>query len=142
MPACSRRAIIQEDIIQPHLRASLSWQTYRLGRGSLPSACNATYQALNVNMVQVPGLARSWNYTHDHSKWGVEIELADASGGSGGSTVGMSRRTPKWACIGDLNRDAPQAHRGGGYLCTLDARLHGALASLVAAVEPCGSSTT
>lgn len=53
-PPC--RAIIQEDIIQPALRASLSWETWRLGHGALPSDCNATYAAQNVHAVQVPGL--------------------------------------------------------------------------------------
>ncbi len=50
------RAIIQEDIIQPALRASLSWETWRLGHGALPSDCSANYAAENVHSVQVPGL--------------------------------------------------------------------------------------
>ncbi len=68
---------------------------------ALASSCNSTRgNILNVNALAlvVSGAAVAKSYTQDHSKYGITA-------------------APPWVCVGDINRMASQAARGGGAVC-------------------------
>jgi hypothetical protein len=136
------------------MNRAMLWQTWRRGGGGpLASRCQrggAGVDALNVAAVALPppdggnsssdlgggtwtaaaAAAAAWQWRSDHSKWGVAA-ASNGSGGSGDDDSGL------FVCVGDLNRAAAQAHRGGGYCCLRDARLWRAVRTAVVAVEPC-----
>lgn len=67
----------------------------------LESECNASSpRVTNVNQIRYTANAVPIvkMYTVDHSKWGIS-------------------ETPSWICVGDINRMASQASRGGGAVC-------------------------
>ncbi len=60
--------------------------------------------------------------------------IAPATGRAG---VGLGLSNGPFTCIGDLNRQASQRVRGGGFVCSGDVGLWRAFQSLVYEVEPC-----
>lgn len=60
--------------------------------------------------------------------------IAPATGRAG---VGLGLSGGPFTCIGDLNRQASQRVRGGGFVCSGDVALWRAFQSLVYEVEPC-----
>ena len=67
------------------------------GCGSTSSSNDSAGNVLNVNALWLNG-STAKSYTTDHSK--VAITAA-----------------PPWVCVGDINRMASQAARGGGAVC-------------------------
>ncbi|XP_051025014.1 deoxyribonuclease-2-alpha [Acomys russatus] len=87
--------------------------------GTLPSDCSGTHQILDVTEIAFPGPSGpSFKATEDHSKWCV-------------APVGP------WVCVGDMNRNIAERHRGGGIVCTQLPSLWKAFQSLVKAWRPC-----
>jgi len=90
------------DLVTPQLRDSLLIETWMNGANSnkMPPFCTPEYRYDNLNVRQLTiNSAISWTEPMDHSKWAV------SASGSG------------WICIGDINRQFSQAHRGGGAVC-------------------------
>ncbi|ERE78931.1 deoxyribonuclease-2-alpha-like protein [Cricetulus griseus] len=101
------------------LDTNLQVQFWPNSPGTLHSNCSGTHQILNVNQIGFPGPSGpTFNATEDHSKWCVAPQ-------------------GPWACVGDMNRNKGEMHRGGGTLCTQMPSLWKALQSLVKAWEPC-----
>jgi hypothetical protein len=112
--------------------APLAVATWRRGPGAaLPPTCAKTSPAvLNVLSIRPPGAGRrAWSGEADHGKWGVTL--------SGGGDA-----PPPAACVGDANREASQARRGGAVLCLVGGRAgvaaSAALRGAVAVVDACG----
>ena len=99
------------------LGSTLQVQFWQRSSGILPSNCSGAQHVFDVTQTAFPGPAGpAFNATEDHSKWCV---------------------TPKgpWACVGDMNRNQREEHRGGGTLCAQ--MLWKAFKPLVKAWEPC-----
>ncbi|XP_004616854.1 deoxyribonuclease-2-alpha-like isoform X2 [Sorex araneus] len=104
------------------LGSDLQVQFWPNSHGILPSNCSGAHQVLDVTQTAFPGPSGpSFRATEDHSKWCV---------------------APKgpWACVGDMNRNLGEEHRGGGILCTQLPVLWKAFQPLVKAWEPCQGS--
>ncbi|XP_062968449.1 deoxyribonuclease-2-alpha [Cynocephalus volans] len=101
------------------LGSNLQVQFWQNSPGILPSNCSGTWQVLDVTQIAFPGPAGpTFNATEDHSKWCVALE-------------------GPWTCVGDMNRNLGEEHRGGGTLCTQLPALWKAFQPLVKAWEPC-----
>ena len=71
------------------------------------------------------------------SKWAVSVPTQDSARSAGVGLAAVADLTVHVACIGDLNRQGAERHRGGGALCLEDTRIWLAFADLVKALEPC-----
>ncbi|XP_008564882.1 PREDICTED: deoxyribonuclease-2-alpha isoform X3 [Galeopterus variegatus] len=101
------------------LGSNLQVQFWQNSPGILPSNCSGTWHVLDVTQTAFPGPAGpTFNATEDHSKWCVALE-------------------GPWTCVGDMNRNLGEEHRGGGTLCTQLPALWKAFQPLVKAWEPC-----
>lgn len=114
------------DLMAPELRDDLLVETWRKGAGTpLTSNCSYQYKVNNVESVELTFTPRSgvsrtspWSYTEDHSKWAVAVSKPAT-------------------CVGDINRMASQAKRGGGSLCFTDSDVWRATSKSVHDVESC-----
>ena len=110
----------------PELETDLLVETWRRGAGTpLSSNCSYEYKVNNVESVELNFAAGSsisrtspWSYLEDHSKWAISV-------------------SKPLTCIGDINRMASQAKRGGGSLCFDDASVWHATSKSVHDVESC-----
>lgn len=104
------------------LGTDLQVQFWPNSPGILPSNCSGTHQVLNVNQTGFPGPSEpSFKSTEDHSKWCVAPQ-------------------GPWACVGDMNRNMGEMHRGGGTVCTQLPSFWKAFQSLTKTCEPCGGN--
>ena len=102
------------ELIVPSLQTSMLSETWSNGRQTnLPSNCTGPYHTENIEQ-----LSFNFSVHHDHSKWLVST---DAS----------------WTCIGDMNRQAEQKVRHGGFACVNDERIQQRFRQLVSTIEPC-----
>ncbi|XP_048474056.1 deoxyribonuclease-2-alpha-like [Rhincodon typus] len=101
-------------------QSDLLVQTWPNSAHTLPSNCTMTYSVYNVKVITFTTYT-SFESSMDHSKWCVTRP---------GSGV-------KWTCIGDINRDRAQEHRGGGTVCTDDPVVWDSFSSLVTSCEFC-----
>ncbi|XP_072458318.1 deoxyribonuclease-2-alpha isoform X14 [Notamacropus eugenii] len=85
----------------------------------LPSSCSGPFRVLNVLELAFPdSTVPPFSATHDHAKWCVALNST-------------------WTCIGDLNRNYAEEHRGGGTLCSQIPALWKAFWPLVREFDPC-----
>ena len=70
---------------------------------------------LDIELLALPD-GEGWKETQDHSKWAIS-------------------QTSHWVCVGDINRQHGQLHRGGGTACTLDGGLWKAFSSIIVSVN-------
>ncbi len=102
------------ELIVPSLRTSMLSETWSNGRQiNLPSNCTGEYHTENIEK-----LAFNFTVHHDHSKWLVSSD-------------------DTWICIGDMNRQAEQKVRHGGFACINDKRIQQRFRQLVLLIEPC-----
>jgi hypothetical protein len=102
------------ELIVPTLGTSMLSETWSNGRQiNLPSNCTGQYHTENIEKL-------SFNFTvhHDHSKWLVSNDNT-------------------WTCIGDMNRQAEQKVRHGGFACINNQRIQQRFRQLVLMIEPC-----
>ncbi|XP_021933691.1 plancitoxin-1 isoform X2 [Zootermopsis nevadensis] len=78
------------DWVAPALQTSLLVETWRNGRGKLPSSCNSTFMVENISSVSLNAGNINFKSTEDHSKWVT--------------AYGDDNTTKYWVCIGDINR--------------------------------------
>nr|XP_051692955.1 deoxyribonuclease-2-alpha-like [Oryctolagus cuniculus] len=101
------------------LRSNLQVQFWQNSPGVLPSNCSGTQQVLDVTQTAFPGpTGPTFSAAEDHSKWCVAPE-------------------GPWACVGHMNRNRGEEHRGGGMLCSRLPALWKAFQPLVKAWQPC-----
>jgi hypothetical protein len=115
---------LTDAVVGPGLgAASMLWETWRRSHDALPSACSSSTNSsssLNVARIAFPCTPYAWQWSQDHSKWGI----------SSGSNSGA-------VCVGDQNRASYQSHRGGSFVCLQHRVLWQALHAIVAAAEAC-----
>ncbi|XP_052720749.1 deoxyribonuclease-2-alpha-like isoform X2 [Crassostrea angulata] len=105
--------------LAPILQESLFVETWQNGPDSdtLPSNCSIKFQVYNIQMIRFPN--GDFKETKDHSKWAVS-------------------RTGSWICIGDINRQSTQFHRGGGTMCMSDPHVWKEYTNIIRDIETCG----
>nr|XP_008505480.1 PREDICTED: deoxyribonuclease-2-alpha [Equus przewalskii] len=102
------------------LGSNLQVQFWPHSAGVLHSNCTGLRHVLDVTEIAFPGPSGpAFSNQDDHSKWCVAPERP-------------------WACVGDMNRNSAEEHRGGGTLCSQLPALWKAFQPLVKAWEPCG----
>lgn len=102
------------ELIVPTLHTSMLSETWSNGRQTnLPSNCTGPFHTENIEK-----LAFNFTVHHDHSKWLVSDDGT-------------------WICIGDMNRQAEQKVRHGGFACINDRRIQQRFRQLVLTIEPC-----
>jgi deoxyribonuclease-2 len=107
---------MSSELIVPSLRTSMLSETWSNGRQiNLPSNCTGQFHTENIEK-----LAFNFTVHQDHSKWLVS--------NSDDNT---------WTCIGDMNRQAEQKVRHGGFACINDKRIQQRFRQLVLMIEPC-----
>lgn len=82
------------------------------GRPLIESDCAATNPMINIRRLKIG--SESQKETQDHSKWAISV-----------------KKELKLVCIGDLNHQTSQAHRGGSFLCLQDGDVYNQFASLI-----------
>nr|XP_022326001.1 deoxyribonuclease-2-alpha-like isoform X2 [Crassostrea virginica] len=105
--------------LAPSLQESLFVETWQNGpeKDDLPSNCSVKFEVYNIQIIRFPN--GSFKESKDHSKWAVS-------------------RTGSWICIGDINRQSTQFHRGGGTMCMSDPRVWKEYTTVIRDVETCG----
>ncbi|XP_053212836.1 deoxyribonuclease-2-beta-like [Panonychus citri] len=114
---------IYSQLAAQSLKTDLLAETWRRGAGGpLPSECQLTYQVVNIDEITINYSDKSavWSYMEDHSKWAIS-----------------GQSTNPYICIGDINRMASQAKRGGGLVCMKNQRVWKALRGSINQFEPC-----
>ncbi|XP_006206301.2 deoxyribonuclease-2-alpha [Vicugna pacos] len=105
------------------LGSNLQVQFWQKSPGILPSNCSRVQHVLDVTQIAFSGPAGpTFSTTEDHSKWCVAPE-------------------GPWTCVGDMNRNQREEHRGGGTLCAQLPALWKAFQPLVKACKPCGEKS-
>ena len=102
-----------------YLKEDLLVQSWIKSSKSLPSNCTIPYKVYNINNIQIPGTSITFPTSKDHSKWAV------------------SKNGGNWLCIGDINRQKPQFHRGGGQVCFQNEQAWNSFKTLVKDFEAC-----
>lgn len=115
-------------IVAPALEAPLFAETWRRGAGGiLESDCTLDYTVNNVMGLEInfdsSSSSGDWQFITDHSKWAISSDDSKAT----------------YTCVGDVNRMASQAKRGGGTLCFDNKKVHQAFRSAIKVIEPCSA---
>ncbi|XP_063150467.1 deoxyribonuclease-2-alpha [Candoia aspera] len=92
-------------------------------RGILASNCSGQFRVYNVEKLAFQDPAATFFSTMDHSKWCVGTE-SDSG----------------WACVGDMNRNLAEEHRGGGTICCHDFAIWKSFHSLVQNYTACDTT--
>jgi deoxyribonuclease-2 len=99
------------------------WETWRREpfEGKVCNANGGTHahNSMNVQSIKVHGFP-AFDYTRDHSKWGVS---ADSS--------------QPWVCVGDMNRMPSQLQRGGTAICFKSSPLWVGFRKAIDAADSC-----
>ncbi|XP_013384597.1 plancitoxin-1 [Lingula anatina] len=114
-------ADLYDSYVGPYLASSLYTETWQNGPGKTPSYCKGPFHVENIQSISFPKTEIAFKETKDHSKWAVTVK----------STQG------DWTCIGDINRQEGQLHRGGGTVCMNNRQVWKSFSGLVGAVEHC-----
>lgn len=88
------------DLVASHFKRDFYAETWQNGKGKIPTWCQGSkhdHTVENVEHVSLPG-GETFSETDDHSKWAVSMD-------------------GKVFCVGDINRQVGQTHRGGGTIC-------------------------
>eukprot|EP01104_Vermistella_antarctica_P002400 TRINITY_DN12644_c0_g1_i1.p1 TRINITY_DN12644_c0_g1~~TRINITY_DN12644_c0_g1_i1.p1 ORF type:complete len:360 (+),score=77.20 TRINITY_DN12644_c0_g1_i1:22-1101(+) len=115
---------LYEDLVAPTLNQDLYVESWMNGVGPLPSYCTPQY-SYNVMDVRNITLTADVNYleTKDHSKWAVTV-------------------SSDYVCIGDINRQASQAGRGGGTVCMYNSALWKLFNYIIVGHDDCSSTAS
>lgn len=111
---------LYEELVAAHIDDDLRTETWQNGRGKMSSYCKPAkkYSVENIQYIEISPSA-GWKSTKDHSK------------------IAMSSPTTGYICIGGVNRQVSQAHRGGGTVCTRIPTAYAAFNAIVDKVEEC-----
>ena len=128
---------LYEEFVQQYYKTGMLWETWMNGINPDPTFCVPKYAFDSINVRTLSLAGEDWKETQDHSKWGVALPKT-----SSGTSTGMGKNEPgiPLVCIGDINRQASQNHRGGGTTCVIHEDLHGAFLSMITSFDKCSSS--
>lgn len=96
---------LYEALVAPHFQKDFIAETWQNGAGKIPPWKKGREHAFTIEndgVVSFPG-HEQFKESEDHSKWAVSMD---------GQVF----------CVGDINRQVGQTHRGGGTTCISDAR--------------------
>merc|ERR1712113_167233 len=113
--------LLYEEFVQPYFSVDMRWETWMNGINPDDTFCKPEYEYDSINVRTVHLASEEWKETQDHSKWGVATENSS---------------TPV-VCIGDINRQQSQNHRGGGTVCIVNKYMWQAFSSIVETEDPC-----
>lgn len=102
------------------LSSDLLVQFWLRSSGILPSNCSGDFRIYNMEKLAFQDPKITFVSMVDHSKWCVGTES-----------------DPGWACVGDMNRNRAEEHRGGGAVCCRDSAIWKAFYSLVQKYTDC-----
>jgi len=110
---------LYEYLVSPYYNSGMLVESWRNGVGNIGSYCRPEYpySVVNVLTLSLPN-GFTWKVTQDHAKWGV------TSSGN-------------YTCIGDINRQEGQFHRGGGTVCFHHMRCWGSFYNLIDTMASC-----
>jgi deoxyribonuclease II len=106
--------------VEVQLNSSMKWETWRHGPSAMPAMCPPDVPFASVNVEHIRHRNTTWSSMQDHSKWGIGYLHSAAH-----------------VCVGDLNRERSQQHRGGGFVCMTSLQLWSAMRSLIEDADVC-----
>ncbi|CAL8068852.1 unnamed protein product [Calicophoron daubneyi] len=113
-------------LVAPHLGLSLNVETWQHGRNE-PSYCEGQGpKVYNIRALEFSDLDISFPNSDDHAKWAATIPK--------GREINSDKM---WICLGDINRQPSQFHRGGGTMCLKNAAVWKAFNELIKEREEC-----
>uniref|UniRef100_A0AAV2MF76 Deoxyribonuclease-2-alpha n=1 Tax=Knipowitschia caucasica TaxID=637954 RepID=A0AAV2MF76_KNICA len=115
--------------VSPSLCSPLLVQFWVRSSGVLPSDCSGDWAVLNVQQLSPGGV--SFPSSRDHSKWAVSPQ-----------GQGQGQEPGGWVCVGDINRNQAEEHRGGGTVCVQDPHVWKAYRSAAELCEDCGGHSS
>lgn len=107
---------IYENLVSPYYEDGMLCETW--GRPYEDDFCPPFYKYKNLNIDEIRIGNYWWTSNNDHSKW----------------SFGISK---EFVCYTDMNRMTSQWVRGGGALCTINAKLHSYQRSLALKKDSC-----
>ncbi|CAI5445620.1 unnamed protein product [Caenorhabditis angaria] len=123
---------LYSDYVMGELRTSIKVETWDHESGTetnLPSVCsqNAHMSTLNAAYIRLPFNINYKTY-EDHSKFVVAFS--------------DQNRLPAvpYVCIGDINRQSHQLHRGGGTMCIYEQDIYQQYANIISETVPCNNN--
>jgi deoxyribonuclease-2 len=125
-------SFLYEEMVQQYYKTGMLWETWMNGINPDPSFCTPKYAYDSINVRRVSVTGHDWKETQDHSKWGIAKPKGGDSNEPGIPLV----------CIGDINRQASQNHRGGGTTCIINDDLHEAFTGIITTADKCSSSSS
>lgn len=118
---------IFEGFLSPYwsntLRKDVGFFIETWGRPLLPSDCTARNPMINIRKLAFGSALQK--ETQDHSKWAIS-----------------SNRSFALVCVGDLNHQSSQSHRGGSFFCIQDAAVYGQFSKLIIEHDCSGGKNT
>eukprot|EP00929_Paragymnodinium_shiwhaense_P092930 TRINITY_DN5297_c0_g1_i1.p2 TRINITY_DN5297_c0_g1~~TRINITY_DN5297_c0_g1_i1.p2 ORF type:complete len:343 (+),score=103.84 TRINITY_DN5297_c0_g1_i1:114-1142(+) len=108
---------LYDNLVAKSFRMNFVTETWQNGVGKMKSNCDGSYKVYNAKDVSFPGA--KWTETKDHSKWAVS-------------------KTGAVFCVGDINRQNGQAHRGGGTVCIKSEEFAKQMQGVIVDFEDCG----
>ncbi|CAI2348427.1 unnamed protein product [Caenorhabditis sp. 36 PRJEB53466] len=124
---------LYNDLVAGELKSSIKVETWNHQSGdelNLPSMCdpNKKQSTMSAKYIRLPFGVNYTSY-EDHSKFVVAY-----------SEVTSTPPVP-YVCIGDINRQTHQLHRGGGTMCIYDHDTYFQFADIIKEVVPCSRAT-
>ncbi|CAO4370585.1 unnamed protein product [Caenorhabditis nigoni] len=124
---------LYNDLVGPELKSSIKVETWNHQSGdelNLPSMCDPNHQqsTMSAKYIRLPFGVNYTSY-EDHSKFVVAY------------SENPSKPSFPYVCIGDINRQTHQLHRGGGTMCIYDQDTYQQYANVIAEVVPCSRAT-
>uniref|UniRef100_A0A8R1DJZ5 Uncharacterized protein n=1 Tax=Caenorhabditis japonica TaxID=281687 RepID=A0A8R1DJZ5_CAEJA len=123
---------LYSDLVSGELKSSIKVETWNHQSGdevNLPSVCSSTQSTLSAKYIRLPFSVYYSSY-EDHSKF----------------VVAYSERSSQppipYVCIGDINRQSHQLHRGGGTMCLMDNDTYSQYANIISETVLCNRAPT
>ncbi|XP_053319470.1 deoxyribonuclease-2-alpha [Spea bombifrons] len=101
------------------LKSDVYVQFWLNSHGTLLSNCSLDYHTYDIRAIRFTSTLNFSSHI-DHSKWCV-----------------TGPEVPGWTCIGDMNRNLQEEHRGGGTVCVMDPVVWKSFYSLVSNYSIC-----
>ncbi|CAB76843.1 Cell death-related nuclease 6 [Caenorhabditis elegans] len=124
---------LYSDFVGPTLKSSIKVETWNHQSGdeyNLPSVCdpNHVQSTMSAKYIRLP-YAIDYSSYEDHSKFVVAYSESS------------SKPPIPYVCIGDINRQSHQIHRGGGTMCIYDQETYFQFANIISETVPCTKAT-